>query len=386
VAAVKSRARSGARARRPRATMRGMETQTAETMSARPVDPFATDDARYEAIRARDPRAEGRFYYSVATTGVYCRPTCAARPALRENVAFHASPDEAERAGFRPCKRCRPREASQRERHAQLVEAARALLDAAEEPVRLGELAARAGLSPYHFHRVFKRHVGMTPQEYASAGRLQRFGEAVREGASVTTAIHEAGYSSSSRFYEASSGALGMAPAKLRQGGDGLAMRVALRSSSLGPVLIAATERGVCAICFADEQAALEPELRARFPRARLQPSDPALDRLATQVVRLIDGAGIGADLPLDLVGTAFQQRVWRALRAIPAGTTTTYGALAKTIGAPRAVRAVGTACGANPVAVVVPCHRVVRGDGALGGYRWGLRRKKTLLARERGK
>ena len=347
---------------------------------------FATDEARYEALRRRDVRAEGRFYYSVVTTGVYCRPTCAARLALRPNVAFHATPDAAERAGFRPCKRCRPREPSQHQRHARMVAVARAALESADEPVKLAGLAAQAGVSPYHFHRVFKRHVGMTPQEYAAAHRLRRFGAVVRAGGTVTAAFHEAGYSSSSRFYEASSGALGVAPAQLRRGGEGLQIGAVIRASALGPVLIAATAKGVCAICFADTPAALEPQLRARFPRAVVHPGGAELDGMADQVVALIDGAGLARDLPLDLVGTAFQQRVWRALRRIPPGATTTYGELARSIGAPRAVRAVGTACGANPVAVAVPCHRVLRGDGALGGYRWGLARKRALLARERGK
>jgi AraC family transcriptional regulator of adaptative response/methylated-DNA-[protein]-cysteine methyltransferase len=364
-----------------------MQTQLAESGSPRPANLFSTDDARYQAIRSRDPRAEGQFYYAVVTTGVYCRPTCAARPALRANVQFHATPVEAEQAGFRACKRCRPREAPLADRHLELVDHARALLESSEAPIKLAELAASAGLSRYHFHRLFKRHVGMTPKEYAAAGRLQRFAASAREQPTVTAAIYEAGYSSSSRFYEGG-GALGMAPSALRRGGEGMEMRAVVRPCSLGDVLIAATTRGVCAISFADGPQHLERGLRQRFPRATVLPGDDDLQRLATAVVALIDGAGIpaGTDIPLDLVGTAFQQRVWRALRDIPAGTTTTYAELARRIGAPRAVRAVGTACGANPVAVAVPCHRVIRGDGALGGYRWGLERKKALLARERSK
>jgi len=343
---------------------------------------FTSDEARYRAIRARDPRAEGQFVYAVVTTGVYCRPTCAARPALRANVRFHAGPDEAERAGFRACLRCRPRERSRDDAQARLVAAARTRLETAEGPVRLGDLAAAAGLSPSHFHRLFRSRVGLTPREYAAACRLQRFGEEVRDGSSVTAALYEAGYSSSSRLHQATS-ALGMTATQLRRGGEGLSIRALVRPCSLGHALIAATQRGVCAIFFADRPEGLEGELRERFPRATIAPADAALERLAALALELIEGATPAPEVPLDLVGTAFQQRVWRALREIPPGTTTTYAALARRIGAPRAVRAVGTACGANPVSVAVPCHRVVRGDGGLGGYRWGLRRKKALLARE---
>jgi AraC family transcriptional regulator of adaptative response/methylated-DNA-[protein]-cysteine methyltransferase len=343
---------------------------------------LSSDEARYQAVRARDPRADGMFYYAVVTTGVYCRPTCAARPALRRNVRFHDTPDDAERAGFRPCQRCHPREPPAAQREARLVEEARAALESSEAPVKLAALAAAAGLSPSHFHRLFRRQAGMTPREYAAASRLRRFGEAVRAGSTVTSAIYEAGYSSSGRFYEAG-GALGMTASELRQGGRGLRMRTAILTCSLGHALVAATERGVCLVAFADAPRGLERELRQRFPEATIDPPDEAIERLAAAVVAAVD-TGQPADVPLDLLGTAFQQRVWRALRDIPRGTTITYAELARRIGAPRAVRAVGTACGANPAAVVVPCHRVVRGDGGLGGYRWGLARKKTLLARER--
>ncbi len=344
---------------------------------------FATDAARYAAIRRRDARAEGQFYYSVATTGVYCRPTCAARLALRKNVDFHRTPDEAEQAGFRPCKRCRPRDPSQQERHARVVEAMRRLIESSDEPLGLAALAARFHLSPFHLHRLFKRCLGMTPREYAAACRLRRVGKALRSGASVTTAIYAAGYSSSSRFYENGSGALGMRPAALRRGGVGVEMRAVVRKCSLGRVLIAMTSRGVCAIAFGDDAESLDAGLRQRFPRAVVRSADDALRACAAQIVDMIDGAKVPIGFPLDLMGTAFQQRVWRALRAIPRGSTSTYAEIAARIGAPRAMRAVGTACGRNPVAVAVPCHRVVRGDGSLGGYRWGLDRKQALLARE---
>ena len=338
---------------------------------------FFTDDARYEAIRGRDGRAEGQFFYGVATTGVYCRPTCAARLALRENISFHRTPDDAERAGFRPCKRCRPRDPSQSERDRRLVEQARAALEGADAHLPLSALARQAGLSPHHFHRLFKKHVGLTPQEYAAACRLKKFGQVVAAQPSVTAAIYEAGYSSSSRFYERNSRALGVTPTELRRGGAGLQMRRVVRPCSLGQVLVAATARGICALFFGDESSALEADLRARFPRATLQPSDPALESLADKVIALVDSAGLASDLPLDLVGTAFQQRVWRALRDIPRGTTTTYAALAKSIGAPGAVRAVGTACGANPVSLIVPvtaCFAATAGWAAIAGE-WPARR-----------
>jgi AraC family transcriptional regulator of adaptative response/methylated-DNA-[protein]-cysteine methyltransferase len=344
-------------------------------------DSFAS---RYEAIRRRDPRAEGRFFYSVATTGVYCRPTCAARLARPENVAFHGSVEDAERAGFRPCRRCRPRAPSLAQRQAGLVARARRLIDEAETPPTLAALGEETGLSPFHLQRTFKRLVGVTPRQYAAALRLARVNEGLRRGASVTEALHQAGYSSTSRFYESDSGALGMTASDVRRGGEGLLVRAVVRPCALGRVLVAATTRGLCLVALDDDEAPLRRELHQRFPAATLEGPDQALEALADGVVALVDGTG-SADLPLDLMGTAFQQRVWRALRRIPAGTTTTYGELARRIGAPGAARAVGTACGQNPIAVAVPCHRVLRGDGDLGGYRWGLPRKRALLARERG-
>jgi AraC family transcriptional regulator, regulatory protein of adaptative response / methylated-DNA-[protein]-cysteine methyltransferase len=349
------------------------------------MDPQQLSDARYEAIRTRDPRAEGRFFYSVLTTGVYCRPTCASRLALRENVAFHETPEQAEQAGFRPCKRCRPQDVSQSQRHARLVAAARARIDASDAVLRLNALAAELGVSPFHLHRLFKQHLGMTPREYQAARRLRRVDEQLRERPStVAAAIYDAGYSSSSRFYERESGALGMRPAELRQGGAGVEMRATVLDCSLGRVLVATTQAGVCAVSLGDDAALLHAELSRRFPRATLLPTNDACIAIATQVVALIDAGSARPDLPLDLIGTLFQQRVWRALREIPRGSTCSYAELARRIGAPGAARAVGAACASNPVAVAVPCHRVVRDDGELGGYRWGLQRKRALLARER--
>lgn len=347
---------------------------------------LSTDELRYEAIRRRDPRADDRFFYSVVTTGVYCRPSCPARLARPENVGYHLTPDEAERAGYRPCKRCRPREPSLREAHAKLVdEACRTLACSDAPPPSLGDLAGRAGLSPFYFHRLFKQRVGMTPRAYAAACRLRSAERSLRAGGSVTEAIHDAGYGSSSRFYEGATRSLGMTPSQLRRGGTGVSMRVVVRACSLGQVLVAATERGVSAIAFGDDPDALRAELRERFPRARIDEDDEgALEPLLLRVLAMIERPELASELPLDLIGTAFQQKVWRALRAIPAGTTITYGELARRVDAPRAVRAVGTACGRNPVAVAVPCHRVVRDDGSLAGYRWGLARKRTLIDRER--
>ena len=354
---------------------------TLQTTTPNATPGFSSEDDRYEAVRRRDPEAEGRFFYSVDTTGVYCRPTCAARLALRKNVRFHDTTEAAERAGFRPCKRCRPRDLPQADRHRQLIDGARASVESADGPIRLADLAARAGLSPHHFHRLFRKHAGMTPQQYAAACRLQRFGAAVREQPTVTAAIYQAGYSSSSRFYEVGSGALGMAPSALRRGGAGL--QIAHRHPR--DIAGAGADRrhrtgGVRHLLRRRRNQQLHDDLRARFPagdRAAAGRRPRTAGRPGGEADR--PAAPAAADIPLDLLGTAFQQRVWRALRDIPRGATTTYAELARAIGAPRAVRAVGTACGANPAAVAVPCHRVLRGDGALGGYRWGLERKRAL-------
>jgi AraC family transcriptional regulator of adaptative response/methylated-DNA-[protein]-cysteine methyltransferase len=348
-----------------------------------PVAAFEDDSARLAAVRRRDPDADGQFYYAVKTTGVYCRPSCAARPARTENLQFYATRGAAESAGYRACKRCKPERESATEDRDRVLSLVRERLEGADANLSLAELAEAVQLSPYHLHRLFKKHVGMTPREYAAAVRLQRVDSELRDGASVTQAIYGAGYSSSSRFYEAGSGALGLTPTALRKGGAGVEVRSVIRPCSLGRVLIAATRRGVCAIAFGDSQAELDEALQARFPRAELQPSDAELETLADRVVAMIDQSELAPDLPLDLVGTAFQQRVWRALRGIPSGETRTYAQIAKQVGSPEAVRAVGSACGKNPVAVAVPCHRVIASDGKLGGYRWGLERKRTLLARE---
>ncbi len=347
---------------------------------------------RYEAIRRRDAASDGVFWYAVLTTGVYCRPSCVARLPRPENVSFHETRESAEAAGYRPCKRCKPREAPAAERRAAMMRGVRAHIEGAEGPLSLDALARRAGVSPGYLQRTFKAVVGMTPREYGAAHRLQRVQNALSDGSEVTAALHEAGYASSSRFYEHESKALGMLPAALRKGGEGAVVHFVVRDTSLGRMLVAATARGVCSVSFgaASEERAMENALRARLPRAALARAEEGsseharVDALAMRVAALVDGAKVASDVPLDLLGTAFQQRVWRALREVPAGTTATYTEIAQRVGAPAAVRAVGSACGKNPVAVVVPCHRILRGDGGLGGYAWGLGRKRALLARER--
>ena len=340
-------------------------------------------DPRWAAVATRDAQADGTFFYSVKTTGVYCRPSCAARPARPENVAFHASAADAERAGFRPCKRCRPNQASLAERNAAIVADLCRFIEAAAQAPTLDELAARAQLSPHHLHRLFKSVTGVTPKAWAAAQRAKRVRQELAGSETVTAAIYDAGYNSNGRFYEESDRVLGMTPTQLRAGGADTDIRFAIGACSLGAILVAQSDRGVCAIALGDDADALARELQDRFPNARLIGDDPAFDALVAQVVGFVEAPALGLDLPLDLRGTAFQQRVWQVLRELPVGTTASYADVAARIGAPKAVRAVAQACGANPLAVAIPCHRVVRTDGALSGYRWGVARKQALLARE---
>lgn len=344
---------------------------------------YRSDAQRWEAVRRRDARADGTFFYSVRTTGVYCRPSCAARLARRENVSFHESCAAAEAAGFRPCKRCKPDQPSQSERNAALIAAACRRIDEAETSPTLAELADAAGLSPYHFHRVFKAITGLTPKAYALARRSDRVRRSLGQGARVTEAIYEAGFGSSSRFYEGATRMLGMVPKAYRDGGRGNEIRFAVAGCSLGSVLVAATERGVCSIAFGDDREALVRDLESRFPKARLIAGDADFEGVVGAVIAAVEKPGTSFDLPLDVRGTAFQQRVWEALRLIPAGRRVTYEELAVQVGRPAATRAVAQACAANPVAFVIPCHRVVRKDGSAGGYRWGVERKRKLLERE---
>ena len=343
------------------------------------------EDPRWKAVLARDAQAEGDFVYSVATTGVYCRPACAARTPNPGNVAFHADPAAAEAAGFRPCKRCRPNEAPLAERQADLIAAACRRIESAEEPLSLGELADGAALSPHHFHRLFRAITGLTPKGFGDAHRARRVREALGKGAQVTEALYDAGFGSSGRFYATADDALGMLPAAYRKGGAEAEIRYGIGQSSLGRVLAAASERGICAIMLGDDDAALVDDLQRRFPNARTIAADADFQDSVAQVVAMVEEPAQGLALPLDIRGTAFQRRVWQALQAIPAGETRSYADLARAVGAPAAARAVAGACAANRLAVAVPCHRVVRGDGSISGYRWGTERKRALLAREAG-
>nr|WP_321983909.1 bifunctional DNA-binding transcriptional regulator/O6-methylguanine-DNA methyltransferase Ada [uncultured Lichenicoccus sp.] len=344
----------------------------------------ATGDPRWARVLGRDKTADGLFWYSVATTGVYCRPSCPSRQARPENVDFHVTPEAARRAGFRPCRRCHPDAPSIEARHAALVAAACRAIEQADEPPSLGQLAASAGMSPSHVHRLFRKLTGLTPKAYADAGRAARMREALQAGGSVTAAIYASGFGSSGRFYAGAHDILGMTPSRYRAGGEREALRFAIGQCSLGAILVASSASGVAAILLGDDPAALARDLQDRFRNARLIGGDAEYERLVAQVVGLIEAPRTALDLPLDIRGTVFQQRVWQALREIPAGRTMTYTDLAGRVGAPGSTRAVAGACAANPLAVAIPCHRVVRQDGALAGYRWGVERKRRLLERER--
>jgi AraC family transcriptional regulator of adaptative response/methylated-DNA-[protein]-cysteine methyltransferase len=345
----------------------------------------AVTDARWAAVVARDRRADGTFFYAVVTTGVYCRPSCASRRANPKNVRFHSTRAEAEAAGFRPCKRCKPDRPPDRRSHAAMVAEICRTIEAAEEPLSLAALAARAGLSPYHFHRVFKAATGLTPRGYAAARRSQRVrDELEKRSKTVTDAIYDAGFNSGGRFYEASGQLLGMTPTDYRAGGAGARIHFAVGECSLGSILVARSAKGVCAILLGDNPDALVRDLQDRFPRASLVGGDAGFERTVATVIGFVEAPALGLDLPLDVRGTAFQRRVWQALREIPTGSTTSYTEIATRIGAPNGARAVAQACGANALAVAIPCHRVVRTDGAVSGYRWGVARKQKLLDRER--
>ena len=351
--------------------------------AARRDDYEASLDPRWAVLVARDHRADGTFYYSVATTGVYCRPSCGSRLPNPRNVRFHETAADAARAGFRPCRRCRPDQPSLIQVHAARVAEACRLIETAEKTPTLAALAKRARLSPYHFHRVFKATTGVTPKAYAAAHRAKRVRDELAGSRTVTEAIYDAGFNSSSRFYEASGQFLGMSPTDYRAGGAEAEIRFAVGQCSLGSVLVAQSTRGVCAILLGDDPETLVRDLQDRFPRATLIGGDKAFEQTVARVIGFVENPALGLDLPLDVRGTAFQQRVWAALRRIPVGSTASYAEIASRIGAPNGVRAVARACGANSLAVAIPCHRVVRTDGALSGYRWGVQRKEKLLARE---
>ena len=342
-----------------------------------------SSDARWAAVVARDGAADGQFFYAVRSTGVYCRPSCAARTPRPENVVFHVSADAAEAAGFRACLRCRPNHAPWRHAHAATIAQICRVIEQCDEVPQLKELAAKAGLSPYHFHRLFKEATGVTPRAYAEAHRAQRMRSALQTADSVTDAIYQAGFSSNSRFYDQSDRRLGMTPTKFRAGGADTEIRFALGECSLGSILVAQSERGVCAISLGNNPGELLRELQDRFPKAKLIGGDVDFETVVAKIVGFIEAPRVGLDLPLDIRGTAFQQRVWQALVQVAPGSKVTYAELARRIGLPKSVRAVARACSANALAVAIPCHRVVRSDGDAGGYRWGVERKRALLHRE---
>jgi AraC family transcriptional regulator, regulatory protein of adaptative response / methylated-DNA-[protein]-cysteine methyltransferase len=351
------------------------EVHTSETVS---------DDARWARIVARDKRADGVFWYSVLTTGVYCRPSCPSRTANPKNVRLHATLAEAKATGFRPCKRCNPDGQSTDDVVAGLVAKACRLIEDSEDQLSLGTLAASVGRSPGHFHRFFKATIGLTPKEYADAYRAERVRKGLMENASVTEAIYDAGFNSSGRFYEKSKRLLGMTPTQFRTGGANEEINFALGQTTLGAILVASSKKGVVAILLDDDPEKLLRDLQDRFPRAALIGGDKEYEELVARVVGFIEAPKRSLNLPLDIRGTAFQQRVWRALQRISAGTTVSYAEIARRIGSPSSVRAVAGACAANDIAVAIPCHRVVRSDGSLSGYAWGIDRKRQLIERER--
>ncbi len=345
---------------------------------------YTSDDARWQAVCERDAKADGAFYFAVATTGVFCRPNCAARQPRRENVRFYDTIAAAEAAGFRACKRCRPTGRSVAATQAEAVRQACRLIDEAETPPSLAELAEAVGMSPFHFHRVFKATLGVTPKDYAAGRRIERLKQELDEGTPVSQAIYGAGFGSSSRLYETTHATLGMTPATFQKGAKGKHIDWTVTATVLGPLLIAATADGVCMIEFGRDDTALEDELARRFPSAERSRADAALAPHVAAVAAYIETPSKGLSLPLDIQGTAFQRRVWRALQAIPPGRTQTYGEVAAALGQPTAARAVARACATNELAMAIPCHRVVGSGGRLAGYRWGLERKEALLAAEK--
>ncbi len=340
-------------------------------------------DPRWAAIVARDAKADGLFVYAVKTTGVYCRPSSASRLPRPENVEFFDTPALAEAAGYRPSRRAAGDQTQLAAHHAKLVADACRQIEQAETPPSLEALARQAGLSSFHFHRVFKAVTGLTPKGYAGALRSRKVRDGLKAQQSVTDTLYDAGFNSNSRFYAAADQVLGMKPQEYKAGGANNLIRFAVGQCSLGAILVAQSQRGVCAILLGDDPDTLVRDLQDQFPNAELVGADRDFEQLIAQVVGFIEAPALGLDLPLDLRGTAFQERVWQALRDIPVGSTASYAQIAQRIGAPTAFRAVAQACGANHLAVAIPCHRVVRSDGALSGYRWGVERKRTLLARE---
>ena len=340
-------------------------------------------DPRWHSVVDRDSKADGNFFYSVKTTGVYCRPSCGARLARPENVQYHLTCEDAEKAGFRACKRCKPDQMGLAAENSLKIAKVCRLIERSEQVLTLKHLAKQAEMSPFHFHRTFKSITGLTPTAYAKAHRNQRVRASLERSTTVTDAIYDAGFNSSGRFYETTNQVLGMTPTKFREGGSDTDIFFAIGKASLGSILVAQSNKGVCSILIGEDPEALIRDLQDRFPKANLIGDEAGYQELVAKVVGLIEQPGTSLDLPLDIRGTAFQQRVWNALQQIPPGTTATYTEIAKKIGMPKAVRAVAQACGANALAVAIPCHRVIKNDGSLSGYRWGVDRKRALLERE---
>jgi AraC family transcriptional regulator of adaptative response/methylated-DNA-[protein]-cysteine methyltransferase len=349
----------------------------------KPTPPSVVDDPRWAHIVARDKAADGHLWYSVSTTGVYCRPSCPSRIANPKNVQLHDTLESARSTGFRPCKRCNPDGPSIERQNAALVTKACRIIEESEEEPSLEELADEIGRSPSYFHRVFKAATGLTPKDYAAAHRAKKVRRGLASCNTVTKAIYDAGFNSSGRFYEKSTDMLGMTPSKYRNGGTSEEIRFAVGQSSLGAILVASSEKGVAAILLGNDPDELVRSLQDRFPKAHLVGADRRYEAMVARVVGLVEAPGIGLDLPLDVRGTVFQQRVWQALREIPVGETVCYAEIARRIGSPQAARAVAAACAANNLAIAIPCHRVVRKGGALSGYAWGVERRRTLLDRE---
>jgi AraC family transcriptional regulator, regulatory protein of adaptative response / methylated-DNA-[protein]-cysteine methyltransferase len=344
---------------------------------------FENETSRWAAVATRDKAADGVFWYGVKSTGVYCRPHCASKPARRENVTFHTSIADAEAHGYRPCKRCKPDQGDLEDANAAAIAKACRLIEQAEEPLALDVLAQSVAMSPFHFHRTFKAATGVTPKQYAMGHRGQRVAEKLAGKGSVTTAIFDGGFNSSSRFYAYAEGMLGMKPSTYKRGGVGEEIQFHIAPCSLGFLLVAATGKGICSIRFGDAAAELQTELKQLFPKAHVVEGDATFSKVVSETLAFVEQPQAEFNLPLDIRGTAFQHQVWAALQKIPLGKTASYQEVAKSIGKPAAVRAVAGACAANPVAVAVPCHRVVKSDGALSGYRWGVERKAKLLKRE---
>jgi AraC family transcriptional regulator, regulatory protein of adaptative response / methylated-DNA-[protein]-cysteine methyltransferase len=345
---------------------------------------YETDREKWDAILLRDFAANDSFYYAVKTTRVYCRPTCPSRIPLRTNVTFYTSREDAERNGYRPCKRCQPNGLSLVEEYAAMIEKACRTIENADVPLSLDQLARSAGMSKFHFQKIFTSIAGVSPKMYASVHRAQTVRRHLSQSNSISDAIYESGYQSDGRFYAESTRVLGMEPSAFRKGGSGAKIQFAVGECKLGSILVASTQRGVCTIALGDDPDLLVQELQDRFSKADLVAGDDSYQTTVATVIRFVDNPRFGLNLPLDLQGTLFQQRVWQALMTIPAGQTATYAEIAAKIGKPNAVRAVAQGCAANTLAVAIPCHRVVRTDGSISGYRWGVERKRALLKHEK--